>query len=103
MTILLIDILVIILIAKIIEFIGFFFFRFYLFLDRGERSEKEREGETHQCLAASCVPRTGEPGLISQGVGGHVARRDALGAVSYTHLTLPTNNPWCRSRWSPYH
>ena len=19
-------------------------------------------------------------------------------AVSYTHLTLPTNNPWCRSR-----
>ena len=23
--------------------------------------------------------------------------------VSYTHLTLPTNNPWCRSRWSPYH
>ena len=24
-------------------------------------------------------------------------------AVSYTHLTLPTNNPWCRSRWSPYH
>ena len=26
-----------------------------------------------------------------------------LGSVSYTHLTLPTNNPWCRSRWSPYH
>ena len=24
-------------------------------------------------------------------------------SVSYTHLTLPTNNPWCRSRWSPYH
>ena len=23
--------------------------------------------------------------------------------VSYTHLTLPTNNYWCRSRWSPYH
>ena len=22
-------------------------------------------------------------------------------AVSYTHLTLPTNNYWCRSRWSP--
>ena len=26
-----------------------------------------------------------------------------LTPVSYTHLTLPTNNPWCRSRWSPYH
>ena len=27
----------------------------------------------------------------------------ALGAVSYTHLTLPTKLEWCRSRWSPYH
>ena len=24
-------------------------------------------------------------------------------AVSYTHLTLPTTTPQCRSRWSPYH
>ena len=24
-------------------------------------------------------------------------------AVSYTHLTLPTNSKMCRSRWSPYH
>ena len=24
-------------------------------------------------------------------------------SVSYTHLTLPTNSVWCRSRWSPYH
>ena len=24
-------------------------------------------------------------------------------AVSYTHLTLPTIYPKCRSRWSPYH
>ena len=23
--------------------------------------------------------------------------------VSYTHLTLPTTLPRCRSRWSPYH
>ena len=23
--------------------------------------------------------------------------------VSYTHLTLPTIHPSCRSRWSPYH
>ena len=27
----------------------------------------------------------------------------ALVAVSYTHLTLPTNVSMCRSRWSPYH
>ena len=25
------------------------------------------------------------------------------GAVSYTHLTLPTMLAQCRSRWSPYH
>ena len=25
------------------------------------------------------------------------------GAVSYTHLTLPTRSCQCRSRWSPYH
>ena len=27
----------------------------------------------------------------------------ALYPVSYTHLTLPTTLPRCRSRWSPYH
>ena len=26
-----------------------------------------------------------------------------MDAVSYTHLTLPTNVSMCRSRWSPYH
>ena len=26
-----------------------------------------------------------------------------IGAVSYTHLTLPTIAAECRSRWSPYH
>ena len=29
--------------------------------------------------------------------------RVEVGAVSYTHLTLPTNTVTCRSRWSPYH
>ena len=28
---------------------------------------------------------------------------ERLGAVSYTHLTLPTIGSRCRSRWSPYH
>ena len=27
----------------------------------------------------------------------------ALLPVSYTHLTLPTKDTRCRSRWSPYH
>ena len=27
----------------------------------------------------------------------------SMAAVSYTHLTLPTNTVTCRSRWSPYH
>ena len=27
----------------------------------------------------------------------------SAGAVSYTHLTLPTTTFGCRSRWSPYH
>ena len=29
--------------------------------------------------------------------------RQIANAVSYTHLTLPTNVSMCRSRWSPYH
>ena len=28
---------------------------------------------------------------------------ERLRTVSYTHLTLPTSNNLCRSRWSPYH
>ena len=32
-----------------------------------------------------------------------LAAMGELGAVSYTHLTLPTNTVTCRSRWSPYH
>ena len=32
-----------------------------------------------------------------------IALPDYYNAVSYTHLTLPTNVSMCRSRWSPYH
>ena len=31
------------------------------------------------------------------------ANFSTIGTVSYTHLTLPTNSVWCRSRWSAYH
>ena len=33
----------------------------YLFLDKGEGREKE--GEKHQCVVASCMPPTGEASL----------------------------------------
>ena len=38
-------------------------------------------------------------------VGYRIEDADNAGkkAVSYTHLTLPTINGECRSRWSPYH
>ena len=32
-----------------------------------------------------------------------LAEGDAIIPVSYTHLTLPTKEDECRSRWSPYH
>ena len=38
--------------------------------------------------------------LLFHGVGDNPV---AMGAVSYTHLTLPTTCRGCRSRWSPYH
>ena len=44
--------------------------------------------------------------VVSPDVGGVVRARalaKRLDAVSYTHLTLPTNVSMCRSRWSPYH
>ena len=40
-----------------------FFLRFYLFIFRERGKEREREGVKHQCVVASCAPRTGEPGL----------------------------------------
>ena len=32
-----------------------------------------------------------------------VMERHSSEPVSYTHLTLPTKEDECRSRWSPYH
>ena len=37
------------------------------------------------------------------GRGRAVCLHHCIEAVSYTHLTLPTKNSPCRSRWSPYH
>ena len=38
----------------------YFFKRFYLFNFRERGREGEREGEEHQCVIASCIPRTGD-------------------------------------------
>ena len=42
--------------------------------------------------------RTSRPIILTCGLLG-----PGKGAVSYTHLTLPTTRLVCRSRWSPYH
>ena len=50
-----------------------------------------------------------DPALLADPWGKWVYERFNAGpegrmeAVSYTHLTLPTSKPKCRSRWSPYH
>ena len=40
--------------------------------------------------------------IVTSGDENQKDRLSNIGAVSYTHLTLPTNRR-CRSRWSPYH
>ena len=53
--------------TSILKYAGFgplenycvFFLRFYYFIFRGEGREKE--GEKHQCVVASCMPPTGDP------------------------------------------
>ena len=40
---------------------------------------------------------------IAIAIDGASNEQVVLGAVSYTHLTLPTTLHECRSRWSPYH
>ena len=46
---------------------------------------------------------TGVLGTIKQTAEEKGITPPAVVAVSYTHLTLPTNISRCRSRWSPYH
>ena len=53
--------------------------------------------------------RSDQPGKLPRGGGARLAAVYSgswdrwFPAVSYTHLTLPTNTVTCRSRWSPYH
>ena len=57
-------------------------------------------------IAADSMDEYNKPDLshvISQGQRADDLTRQTAGAVSYTHLTLPTTCRGCRSRWSPYH
>ena len=53
---------------------------------------------TEMGLVPDSVIRTGIRRLLERKL-----REIHAGAVSYTHLTLPTTIGWCRSRWSPDH
>ena len=48
-------------------------------------------------------PRTSPYDFQGLGAEGIRLLLEAKKAVSYTHLTLPTKDTRCRSRWSPYH
>ena len=67
---------------------------------------------THPYWGAAYYVRASERGYDSRGAFWYSVLLSSLyefgaealfEAVSYTHLTLPTTIPSCRSRWSPYH
>ena len=47
---------------------------------------------------AKLLVKNGLKGVFINGSSG-----EGYMPVSYTHLTLPTTDSTCRSRWSPYH
>ena len=61
---------------------------FILFLDRGEGREKQ--GEKHQCVTASCTPPTGDLpttqacALTGNGTGNPLVHRPALNPLGHT-------------------
>ena len=75
----------------------FLIFFFYLFMIVTQR-DRERGRDTGRGRS-----RLHGPGA-RRGIRSRVSRIAPWAkAVSYTHLTLPTNISRCRSRWSPYH
>lgn len=49
------------------------------------------------------TPELKKQGMISYYLSENDVSNLNFNPVSYTHLTLPTTNNRCRSRWSPYH
>ena len=86
------------------------------YVDRGEDPDFHKNVLGLKCEVAPFYATPRKP-AIHHTMGGlvidtkaHVLNKDgqiidglySAGAVSYTHLTLPTTLHECRSRWSPY-
>ena len=74
----------------------------------GEGVAEEDSGRTDEAGcdgvgSGSCVVGTDCNDDVEQGTVETSGDEGTSGAVSYTHLTLPTKNSPCRSRWSPDH
>ena len=63
----------------------------------GEEQQQEIENLFEQIMKENF------PSLAKEIDFQEVQEAQRLPTVSYTHLTLPTIIPECRSRWSPYH
>ena len=97
-----------------LENMGFFRYTYAVF---GAMQDKDIAGVLghmldkvdHWCLTDLPTPRAATAQSLATALAdaGFRAGKDAsvgtFSAVSYTHLTLPTNTVTCRSRWSPYH
>ena len=73
--------------------------------NKGERRENEWEISERETEHERLLTLGNEQGVVERKVGGGWGDwvTGTEGAVSYTHLTLPTTRLRCRSRWSPYH
>ena len=66
--------------------------------------DKYSPGPTVSAAANNCsLCHTSVPARNPYGMTIEPANDTTIDAVSYTHLTLPTTDVVCRSRWSPYH
>ena len=74
--------------------------RFFVNLDGSREIAREKAQTSNKWLARVGAIYQGEKWATQANLG---FGKRYFAAVSYTHLTLPTIIPECRSRWSPYH